>query len=124
MKSFISHPLAIASVPLALFFSLLFDLFFLLSLIISVFYCLNCTSPVLHLISTHLVSHLPLSSIIFSISTLIIDIFHCYNYISLLLHLAITHLANMFYNNFVINISLGNYYDLYKYHKFCTNQLT
>ena len=55
-------------------------------------------------ITTYLVSHLSLSSIIFSISALINDIFHCLNCISLFLHLIITHLVNIFYNNYVINI--------------------
>ena len=93
-KSFISHPFAIASVPVVLFLSFFFFefLFYLLfslplTLIIGVFYCLNYTSPLLHLISTHLVSHLSLSSIIFSISTPIISIFYCLNYILLLLYL-------------------------------------
>ena len=61
-------------------FSFLFNLSFLLSLtlIISIFYCLNYTSLLLHLITTHLVSHLSLSCIVFIISTLIIiDIFYC-----------------------------------------------
>ena len=66
-----------------------------LTLTISVFYCLNYTSLLLYLMSTHLVSHLSLSSIIFSISTLTIGNFYCLNYISLLLHLIITHLVNM-----------------------------
>ena len=79
------------------FFAFLFHLLSSLSLTltISVFYCLNYTSLLLHLMSTHLVSHLSLSSIIFSISTLTIGNFYCLNYISLLLHLIITHLVNM-----------------------------
>ena len=68
------------------------------------FYCLNYASLLLCLISTHLVSHLSFSSIIFNISKLIISIFYCLNYISLLLHLIITQLANMFFNNYVINL--------------------
>ena len=88
------------------FFLFLFHLLFSLSLtlIIGIFYCLNYTSLLLHLIITHLVSHPTLSSIIFIISTLIIDIFYCPNYISLLLHLIITHLVNTFYNNYAIRI--------------------
>ena len=72
---------------LCLRFSFLFHLFFslYLTLIIGIFYCLNYTLLLLHLISTHLVSYLSLSSIIFIISTL-------------------THLVNMFYNNYVINM--------------------
>ena len=93
------------------FFFFLFSAFLLhllfslsLTLIIGIFYCLNCTSLILHLITTHLVSHVSLSSIIFIISKLIIGIFYCLNYTSLLLHLIITHLVNIFYNNYVINI--------------------
>ena len=91
----------------------LFHLIFSLSLtlIIGMYYCLNYASLLLHLITTHLVSHLSLSSIIFSIPTLIIDIFHCLNYISLVLHLIITHLVNIIYD-YIIYV-LGNYYDLY-----------
>ena len=78
------NPFAISSVPLVLFFlvslvffALLFYLLFSLplTLIIDIFYCLNYTSLLLYLITTHLVSHLFLSSIIFSISTLCI--FYC-----------------------------------------------
>ena len=81
-------------------FASLFHLLFSLSLalIISIFYCLNYTSILLHLITTHLVSHLSLSSIIFSIPTLIIGIFYCFNCISLLLHLIKIHLVNIFCN--------------------------
>ena len=77
------------------FFAFLFHLLFPLSLmlIIGIFYCLNYTLVLLHLITTHLVSHLSLSSIVFIISTLIIGIFYCLNYTSLLLHLFITHLV-------------------------------
>ena len=64
-----------------------------LTLTISIFYCLNYTSLLLHFITTQLVSHLSLSSIIFIISTLTIIIFYCLNYTSLLLHLVITHLG-------------------------------
>ena len=42
----------------------------------SIFYCYNYTLLLLHLIITHLVSHLSLSSIVFIISTLIIGIFY------------------------------------------------
>ena len=48
------------------FFHLLFSLF--LALIISIFYCLNYTLLLLHLIATCLVPHFSLSSIIFTIS--------------------------------------------------------
>ena len=107
-KSFISHLFAIDSVTLVLFYfclfvlAFLFHLLFLLSLtlIIGIFYCLNYTSLLLHLITTHLVSHLSLSSIIFSISTLIVGIFYCFNYILLLLHLIITQLVI----DFIINM--------------------
>ena len=83
-------------------FHLLFSLS--LTLIINFFYCLNYTLLLLHLTTTHLVSHLTLSSIIFIISALIIDIFYCLNYTLLLLHLIKTQLVNRFYNNYVINI--------------------
>ena len=87
-------------------FAFLFHLLFLLSLtpIMGIFYCLNYTLLLLHLITTQLVSHLSLSSTIFSISTLIISIFYCLNYILLLLHLIIRHLVIDFYNNYVIKI--------------------
>ena len=81
-------------------FAFLFHLLFLsLTLIISIFYCLNYTSLLLRLITTHLASHTPLSSIIFSISALIIENFY----------FAITSSyydtpCNRFYNNYVINI--------------------
>ena len=75
----------------AFLFHLLFSLS--LTLIIGIFYCLNYTLLLLHLITTHLVSHLSLSSIVFIISTLIIGIFYCLNYTLLLLHLFITHLV-------------------------------
>ena len=76
-------------------FAFLFHLscLFSLTLIIDIFNCLSHTSLLLHVITTHLVSHLPLSSIIFSISALIIGIFYCIDRISLLLHLIITLLV-------------------------------
>ena len=76
-------------------FASLFHLLFLLSLtlIINIFYCLNYTSLLLYLITTHLVSHLSLLSIISSISTLIIGIFYCLDCTLLIFHLIITHLA-------------------------------
>ena len=105
-KSFSSDPFTIASAPrlvyfcpcfccCCFFFSFLFYLLFSLSLtlITGIFYYLNYTSLLFHLITTHLVSDLSLSSIIFIISTLIIGIFYCLNYTSLLLHLIITHLV-------------------------------
>ena len=67
-----------------LFFFLFFFFFFcvfllsIISLSLSVingFYCLNYTSLLLHLITTHLVSHVSLSSIVFIIFTQIIGIF-------------------------------------------------
>ena len=104
IKSFISHPFAIASVPLVLFFVCLFVYLFLLfllhllfllslTLIIGIFYCLNYTSLLLHLITTHLISHLSLPFIIFSISALIMGIFYGLDCILLLLLLVITHLV-------------------------------
>ena len=110
-KSFISHPYATASVPLVLFlflllllllfcfvFAFLFHLLFLLSLtpIIGIFYCVNYTSLLLHVIRTHLLSHHSLPSIIFIASALIISIFYCLDWISLLLHLITTHLVIYF----------------------------
>ena len=110
-KSFNSHPFTIALVLLVLFclcfafrFHLLFS--FSLTLIISIVYCLNFTLLLLHLITTQLLSHLSLWSIIFIISMLIIDIFYRFNYTSLLLHLIIRYLLNIFYNNYAINICL------------------
>ena len=108
LSPFCSHPFA--SVPLFLFclclfeffccsFAFLFHLLFSLSLtlIIGIFYCLNDTLLLLHLITTHLVSHLFLWSILLIISTLIIGIFFCLNYTSLLLHLFITDLVIWFF---------------------------
>ena len=98
-KSFSSHPFTIASVPphsflSFFFFAFLFHLLFLSSLtLIGIIYCLNYTSLLLHLVTTHLLSHPFLLSIIFIISTLIIGIFYCLNYTSLLLHIIITHLV-------------------------------
>ena len=76
-----------------LFFVFLFHVLFPLSLalIISIFYCLNYTLVLLHLITTHLVSYLSLSSIVFIISMLFVGIFYCHNDTSLLLYLFITH---------------------------------
>ena len=64
---------------------LLFHLLFSLSLtlIISIFDCLNYTSLLLHLITKHLVLHLSLSSIVFITSTLTVLISFCYYFISL-----------------------------------------
>ena len=78
-NSFSSHSFTIASVPpcsflslfvcflLLLLFSFLFLLLFslFLTLVIGIFHCLNYTLLLLHLITTHLVSHLSLSSIVF-----------------------------------------------------------
>ena len=82
-------------------FAFLFPLLFSLSLtlMISIFYCLNYTWLLLHLITTHFVSHLSISSILFIICTLIIGIFYCLHYTSLLLHLFITHLVIEFMIN-------------------------
>ena len=98
-------PFTIASIPFVhfclclfvCFFSFLFHLLFSLSLtlIIGIFYCLNYTLLLLHLLTAHLinlVSHLSLWSIIFMISMLIINIF----YTSLLLHCIITQLEIYF----------------------------
>ena len=64
------------------FFSFLFHLLLSLSLtlIIGIFYSLNYTSPLPHLIATFTVSHLCLSSIVCIISTLFISIFSCLNF--------------------------------------------
>ena len=100
-KSFLTLSLYLMS-PLFFFFCFLnfvfaslFHLLFLLSLtlIINIFYCLNYTSLLLYLITTHLVSHLSLLSIISSISALIIGIFYCLDCTLLIFHLIITHLA-------------------------------
>ena len=118
-KSFSCHSFTIGRIPslfffvfvfafvfFLFFFAFLFHLLFSLSLtlIIGIFCCLSYASLLLHLITTHLVSCLSLSSISFIISTLIIDIFYCLNYSLLLLHLIITHFVNTFYNNYVISI--------------------
>ena len=87
-----------------------------LTLVIAIFYCLNYTLLLLYPITTHLASHLSLSSIVFIISTLIISIFYCLNYTSLLLDLFITHLVIDFIITMLLTFVVGNYYDLYKYH--------
>ena len=97
---FSSHPFNTASVAPCFFlsfffcfvFAFLFHLLFSLSLtlIICIFYCLYYPSLLLDLITTDLVSHLSLSSIVFIISKLIINIFYCLDYTSLLLHLFTT----------------------------------
>ena len=84
---------------------------------ITVFYCFTVliyTLLLLYLITTHLVSHLSLSSVVFIISTLIISIFYCLNYTLLLLHLFITHLVIDFIITMKLPYVLRNYYDLYK----------
>ena len=112
-KPFSSHPFTIACVSpwfLSLFVLFLFAFFFhllfslTLTLIIAIFYCFKYTSLLFHLVSSHLLSHLSLSSIIFIISTLIISVFYCLNYTLLLLYLIITHLVNTFYDKHVIKI--------------------
>ena len=132
-KPFNSHPLTMASVPLALFclflfflvvfyaflFHLLFSLF--LTVIISILYCLNYTLLLLPLTTRHLVSHFSLSSIVFIIFTLIMGIFYRLNDTSLLFHLLITRPLIDLIITISLTYVLGNYYDLYKYHKVCTN---
>ena len=83
------------------FFTFLSHLLFsFLLTLISIIYCLNYTSLILHLVTTHLLSYPFFSSIIFIISTIIIGIFYCLNYTSLLLRLIITHLVI----NFIITM--------------------
>ena len=88
------------------FFPFLFHLLFSLSLtlIISIFYCLNNIRY--YFISLqHTLYHTFPFHLSFSLyPTLTIAIFYCLNYTSLLLDLIITHLVNTFYNNYVINI--------------------
>ena len=82
------------SIPSFFFFAFLFHLLLLLSLTLTgIIYCLNYTSLLLHLVTTHFLSPPFLSSIIFTITTLIIGIFDCLYYTSLLLHHIITHLV-------------------------------
>ena len=98
------HPFTIACVTpfffsvfvLLFFFVVFFSFLFLLSFSLSlrhqlsaIFYCLIYTSLLLHLITTHLASHLFLPSIISIVSAVLISIFYSLNYISLLLHLII-----------------------------------
>ena len=80
------------------FFAALFHLLFSLSLTLinSIFYYLHYISLLLHLITTHLVSKLSLSSIIFIISDTNCLYLYCLNYTLLLLHPMITHLANTY----------------------------
>ena len=89
----------------AFVFAFLFHLLFLLSLtlITGIIYCLNYTSLLLHIITTHPLSHLSLSCIIFSVSVLVISIFYCLDSICLYCILCNTP-CNRFYNNYVINI--------------------
>ena len=95
-KSFSPHPFDIAYVTLCPFLAFLFHLLFSLSvtLIIANLYCFNHTSLSLHMITTHLVSHVSLSSNVFILSTLIVVIFHFLNYTSLLLYLISTYLVS------------------------------
>ena len=72
-----------------LFFSVFLYFFFFIGGV----YCHNYASLLLHLVTTHLLSHTFLSTIISIISTLIIGIFYRLNYILLLLHLIITYLV-------------------------------
>ena len=102
-------PLLFSVFVLFVCFSLSSIIFISLTLIIGIFYCLIYTLLLLHLITTHFVSHLSLSSIVFIISMLIIGIFYCLNYTLLLLHLLMIHVSlynpcNGFCNNYVINI--------------------
>ena len=87
-------------------FPYLFHVFFSLSLtlIISIFCCLNYNSLSFHLITINLVSHLSISSIIFITSLPVICIFYCLDYTLLLLHPIITQFVNIFYDNCIINI--------------------
>ena len=109
--TFSSNHLVHYSFCLPLFFSVLFCFFFcfcfcvsfllfslFLTIIIDIFYSLNYASLLLHLIATHLVSHLSLSSIVFIISTLITGIFYCLDYTSSLYNT----LCNRFYNKCLI----------------------
>ena len=95
--------IVVVVVVVLLFFAFLFHILFLLSstLIISIFYCRNYTSLLLDLITTHLASHLSLSSIMFSTSGIIISIFYCRDCILLSLH---NTPCNRFYNINVISI--------------------
>ena len=112
-KSFSSHPFTIASVLPCSFLSVFFFFFFLcfffiyyihyLTLIINICHCLNYTLLLLHLITTHLVSHLSLSSIIFIVTMLIISIFYCLNYIKTITSSHFNTPCNRFYN-YVIKI--------------------
>ena len=115
-KSFSSHPFTVASVPFVLLclclcfaifvlflcFSFIYHFHYLWHFLfsLSLFYSLNYTLLLLHLISTHLASHLSVLSIVFIISALIIDILYCLDYTSLLLHLFMTH----FEINFIITM--------------------
>ena len=85
----------LSALALLLFFTFLIHLLFSssLTLIICIFYCLNYTLPLLHLITTHLASHLSVSTIAFIITKLIIGILSCLNYTLLLFNLFITQLA-------------------------------
>ena len=84
-----------------------------MTLLIGIFYCLNYTLLLLHLITRHL----SLSSIIFSISTLIIGLFYCLDCTLLSLHLVITNLAIDFIITMQLTYVLGNHHGLYKYNK-------
>ena len=105
-------------------FLFLFHLLFLLSLmlIIGIFYCLNFTLLLLHLITRHLVLHLSFSSVIFRIPALIIGIFYCLDCTSLLLHLCTTQVVTDFTITMLLTYILGNYYGLIEQHYFCANQ--
>ena len=100
--SFLRFNVVDKTVFVAFLFHLLFSLS--LALIISIFYCLYFTLLSLHLITTHIVSHLSLSTIIFIISDTNYQHLYCLNYTSLLFHFIITDLVNTFYKNYVINI--------------------
>ena len=102
-QSHLALTLSLKLLPPLFFSVFVFFRVSLSSIILIMFFCLNYTSLLLHLMRTQLVLHLSLSSIIFITSTLIIGIFYCLNYTSLLLHL-ITNLVIGFYNNYVNKI--------------------
>ena len=114
-KSFSSHPFTftIASAPppppplmffsvfvFWVFFALFFHLLSSLSLtLISIIYCLS-TSLLLHLVTTHLLSHLFLHPIFHYFCANCRHLLYCLNYTSLLLHLILMHLVI----NFIITM--------------------
>ena len=94
-------------------------IFIISTLIIGIFYCINYTLLLLHLIITHLLNIFYNNytinicptlchtfSFIYYFHYLYVNYgnFYCLNDTSLLLHLITTHLQNIFYNNYAINI--------------------